>query len=149
MKSLETRTDQDNAILGQNFSIFEKLEKFVSICYTGPKFFKRVLKNFEGKQFDSRVVITVQCKGDRERNLGFCINIHCPTLGQKFFYLQEARKIYSTLHTGAKFFHFFWKNWKNSKSHPNGPREGVRPKTCRNGPREGVSPNIGINGPRE
>ena len=49
MKSLETRTDQDNAILGQNFSIFEKLEKFVSICHTGPKFFKRVLKNFEGK----------------------------------------------------------------------------------------------------
>jgi hypothetical protein len=48
MKSLETRTDQDNAILGQNFSIFEKLEKFVSIFHTGPKFFKRVLKNFEG-----------------------------------------------------------------------------------------------------
>ena len=49
MKSLETRTDQDNAILGQNFSIFEKLEKFVSIFHTGQKFFKRVLKNFEGK----------------------------------------------------------------------------------------------------
>jgi hypothetical protein len=49
MKSLETRTDQDNAIMGQNFSIFEKLEKFVSIFHTGPKFFKRVLKNFEGK----------------------------------------------------------------------------------------------------
>jgi hypothetical protein len=39
MKSLETRTDQDNAILGQNFSIFEKLEKFVSIFHTGAKFF--------------------------------------------------------------------------------------------------------------
>jgi hypothetical protein len=49
MKSLETRTDQDNAILGQNFSISEKLEKFVSIFHTGPKFFKGVLKNFEGK----------------------------------------------------------------------------------------------------
>jgi hypothetical protein len=44
MKNLETRTDQDNAILGQNFSIFEKLEKFVSIFHIGPKFFKRVLK---------------------------------------------------------------------------------------------------------
>jgi hypothetical protein len=39
MKSLETRTDQDNAILGQNFSIFGKLEKFVSIFHTGAKFF--------------------------------------------------------------------------------------------------------------
>jgi hypothetical protein len=39
MKSLETRTDQDNAILGQNFSIFGKLEKFVSIFHIGAKFF--------------------------------------------------------------------------------------------------------------
>jgi hypothetical protein len=47
--------------------------------------------------------------------------------GAKFFYLQEARKIYSTLHTGANFSIFVKKNWKNSESHPNGPREGVRP----------------------
>jgi hypothetical protein len=40
MKSLETRTDQDNAILGQNFSFFKKLEKFVSIFHTGAKFLK-------------------------------------------------------------------------------------------------------------
>jgi hypothetical protein len=39
MKSLETHTDQDNAILGQNFSIFGKLEKFISIFHTGAKFF--------------------------------------------------------------------------------------------------------------
>ena len=39
MKSLETRTDQDNAILGQNFSIFGKLEKFVSIFHIRAKFF--------------------------------------------------------------------------------------------------------------
>jgi hypothetical protein len=39
MKSLETHTDQDNAILGQNFSIFGKLEKFVLIFHTGAKFF--------------------------------------------------------------------------------------------------------------
>ena len=38
MKSLETRTDQDNAILGQNFSIFGKLEKFVSVFHTGQNF---------------------------------------------------------------------------------------------------------------
>ncbi len=39
MKILETRTDQDNAILEQNFSIFGKLEKFVSKFHTGAKFF--------------------------------------------------------------------------------------------------------------
>jgi hypothetical protein len=50
MKNLEIRTDQDNAILGQNFSIFEKLEKFVSIFHTGPKFFKRVLKKKKKKK---------------------------------------------------------------------------------------------------
>jgi hypothetical protein len=38
MKSLETRTDQDNAILGQNFSIFGKLEKFVSYSILGQNF---------------------------------------------------------------------------------------------------------------
>ena len=38
MKSLETRTDQDNAILGQNFSIFAKLEKFVMTSYAGAIF---------------------------------------------------------------------------------------------------------------
>jgi hypothetical protein len=50
--------------------------------------------------------------------------------GAKFFYLQEARKIYSTLHTGANFSIFVGEKWKNSKSHLNGPREGVRPKIC-------------------
>jgi hypothetical protein len=39
MKSLETRIDQGNAILGQNFSIFGKMEKFVSIFHTGAKVF--------------------------------------------------------------------------------------------------------------
>ena len=39
MKSLETRTDQDNAILGQKFSNFGKLEKFVSIFHSRAKFF--------------------------------------------------------------------------------------------------------------
>jgi hypothetical protein len=38
MKSLETRTDQDNTILGQNFSIFGKVEKFVSIFHTVQNF---------------------------------------------------------------------------------------------------------------
>jgi hypothetical protein len=50
-----------------------------------------------------------------------------PYTGAKFFYLQEARKIYSTLHTGANFSIFVKKNWKNPESHPDGPREGVRP----------------------
>jgi hypothetical protein len=61
--------------------------------------------------------------------------------GAKFFYLQEARKIYSTLHTGANFSILVeeklkkfeesskWASWR-SKSQGfdrNGPREGVRP----------------------
>jgi hypothetical protein len=53
-----------------------------------------------------------------------------PYTGAKFFYLQEARKIYSTLHTGANFSIFVKKNWKNPESHPDGPREGVSPKIC-------------------
>jgi hypothetical protein len=72
-----------------------------------------------------------------------------PYTGAKFFYLQEARKIYSTLHTGANFSIFVKKNWKNPESHPDGPREGVSPNIDRNGPREGVSPDIDRNGPRE
>jgi hypothetical protein len=66
----------------------------------------------------------------------------------KFFYLREVRKIYSTLHTRAKIFHFRAEIWKNSRSHLNGPREEVSPNIDRNGPREGVSSNIGRNGPR-
>ena len=73
--------------------------------------------------------------------------LHYP--GAKFFYLQEARKIYLTLHTGANFSIFVGKSRKNSKSHPNGPHEGVRPNNDRNGPREGVRPNDDRNGPRE
>ena len=67
------------------------------------KFFKRVLKNFEMKKIDSLEAVAARRKGNRERNLGFHISIHCSTLRAKFFYLQEARKIYSTLHTEAKF----------------------------------------------
>jgi hypothetical protein len=43
MKSLETRTDQDNAILGQNFSIFEKGK----ICFDIPYWAKIFQKGFE------------------------------------------------------------------------------------------------------
>uniref|UniRef100_A0A2N9I0C0 Uncharacterized protein n=1 Tax=Fagus sylvatica TaxID=28930 RepID=A0A2N9I0C0_FAGSY len=78
-----------------------------------------------------------------------CIEPTLPYTGAKFFYLQEARKICLTLHTGANFSIFVKKNWKNSKSHPNGPREGVSPDIDRNGPREGVSPDIDRNGPRK
>jgi hypothetical protein len=78
--------------------------------------------------------------------------------GAKFFYLQEATKIYSTPHTGANFSIFMklekfiqhdtlgqifpflsGEKLKNSKSHLNGPREGVRPKICWNEPHGGVS----------
>jgi hypothetical protein len=41
-----------------------------------------------------------------------------------------------------KFFHFRVENWKNSKSHLNGPRGRVSPDICLNGPREGVRPKI-------
>jgi hypothetical protein len=39
MRSLKTPIDQDNVIVGQTFSIFGKLEKFVSIFYIGAKAF--------------------------------------------------------------------------------------------------------------
>jgi hypothetical protein len=62
--------------------------------------------------------------------------------GAKFFYLQEARKIYSTLHTGANFSIFVRRKiGKIRKVIRNGPREGVRPNIDRNGPREGVRPD--------
>jgi hypothetical protein len=67
----------------------------------------------------------------------------------KFLYLQEARKIDFMFHTGANFsifkklekfiqhytlgqniFHFRVENWKNWKSHLNGPRGGVSPNIC-------------------
>jgi hypothetical protein len=119
MKNLETRTDQDNAILGQNFSIFEKLEKFVSIFHTGPKFFKRVLKKFRRK--------IVRLSGgyrnpvpERQKEKSRIPHQHALLhTGAKFFYLQEARKIYSTLHTGANFSIFVRRKiGKIRKSHP-------------------------------
>jgi hypothetical protein len=90
MKNLETRTDQDNAILGQNFSIFEKLEKFVSIFHTGPKFFKRVLKKFRRK--------IVRLSGGyrspmqrRQRKKSKIPHQHALFhTGAKFFYLQRS-----------------------------------------------------------
>jgi hypothetical protein len=78
------RTGKSHDTLGQNFS-------------------KGVLKNFEKKKIDSLEAIAVRRKEDRKRNPELHISIHCSTLGQKFFYLQEDRKIYSTLHTGANF----------------------------------------------
>jgi hypothetical protein len=70
--------------------------------------------------------------------------------GAKFFYLQEARKIYSTLHTGANFSIFVRRKLeKFERVIRNGLHEGVRPNDDRNGPREGVSPDIDRNGPRE
>jgi hypothetical protein len=116
MKSLETRIDLDNAILGQNFSRFEKLEKFVSIFHTGPKFFKRVLKKFRRKIV--RLLGGYRSPMQRRQRKKSRIP-HQHVLfhtGAKFFYPQEARKIYSTSHTGANFSIFVKKNWKNSKS---------------------------------
>jgi hypothetical protein len=70
-----------------------------------------------------------------------------PYTGAKFFYLQEARKICLTLHTGANFSIFVKKNWKNSESHSNGPREGVSPNDDEMGLEKRVSPNDDRNGP--
>jgi hypothetical protein len=92
---------------------------------TGAKFFKRILKNFEkvDRLSASRRSLTQGKRRKKSRTL------HRPTLpytGAKFFYLQEARKICLTLHTGANFSIFVKKNWKNSESHSNGPREASK-----------------------
>jgi hypothetical protein len=60
--------------------------------YTGAKFFKRVLKNFEKKKIDSLEAITVRCKEDRKRNSEFHISIHCSTLGQNFSIFKKIEK---------------------------------------------------------
>jgi hypothetical protein len=48
--------------------------------------------------------------------------------GAKFFYLQEVRKIYSTLHTGANFSIFNGGKLEKFKESPKWACEGVRPK---------------------
>ena len=96
--------------------------------YTGAKFFKRVLKNFEKEEYRLPRSYHSPVQGRQKKKSGIPHRHTSLYTGAKFFYLQEARKIYSTLHTGANFSIFVGKNRKNSKSHPNGPREGVRPK---------------------
>ena len=109
--------------------------------YTGAKFFKRVLKNFEKEEDRLPRSYHSPVQGRQREKSGTPHQHALHYTGAKIFYLQEARKIYSTLHTGANFSIFVGKNRKNSKSHPNGPHEGVRPNDDRNGPREGVRPD--------
>ena len=117
--------------------------------YTGAKFFKRVLKNFEKKKIDSLEAVVAWHKGNKERNPELRINVHCSTLGQNFSIFKKLEKFIWHYILGQIFPFFVRKNRKNSKSHPNGPREGVRPRNCWNGPREGVRPKIYWNRPRE
>ena len=100
--------------------------------HTRAKFSKRVLKIFEGKQFYSRVAISIQCKEDRGRNPGFRISMYCSTLGQNFSIFEKLKKFIQHYTLGQIFPILLKKkkNQKNSKSHLNGPREGVRPKIC-------------------
>jgi hypothetical protein len=66
--------------------------------------------------------------------------MHCSTLGQNFSIFKKLEKFIQHYILGQIFPFLSEKNWKNLKSHPNGPREGVRPNEDRNGLREGVSP---------
>jgi hypothetical protein len=75
--------------------------------------------------------------------------MHCSTLGQNFSIFKKLEKFIRHRILGQIFPFLIEKNWKNSKSHPNGPREGVSPNIDRNGPREGVRPNDDRSGPRE
>ena len=75
--------------------------------------------------------------------------MHCTTLGQNFSIFKKLEKFIRHYILGQIFPFFVGKNRKNSKSHPNGPREGVRPDDDRNEPREGVRPDDDRNGPRE
>jgi hypothetical protein len=75
--------------------------------------------------------------------------MHCSTLGQNFSIFKKLEKFIRHRILGQIFPFLIEKNWKNSKSHPNGPREGVSPNIDRNGPREGVRPTDDRNGPHE
>jgi hypothetical protein len=110
--------------------------------YTGAKFFKRVLKIFEKKKTDSLEVVAARHKGNRERNLELRISVHCSTLGQNFSIFKKIEKFIRHYILGQIFSFLSEKNWKNSKIHPNGPREGVRPDDDEKGPRGRVSPEI-------
>ena len=71
--------------------------------YTGAKFFKRVLKIFE-KEEDRLPRSCHSPVQGRQREKSRIPHQHSLLYtGAKFFYLQEARKFYSTLHTGANF----------------------------------------------
>jgi hypothetical protein len=71
--------------------------------YTGAKFFKRVLKNFEKEEDRLSASRRSLTQGKRRKKSRTLHQHTLPYTGAKFFYLQEARKICSTLHTGANF----------------------------------------------
>jgi hypothetical protein len=71
--------------------------------YTGAKFFKKVFEKFRkevvrpSRSYHSPVQERQKKKSKTPHRRAVLYT------GAKFFYLQEARKIYSTLHTGANF----------------------------------------------
>jgi hypothetical protein len=87
-------------------------------------------KGFE--KFRKRIVrlSAGQCKEDGERNPEFRISMHCSTLGQNFSIFKKLEKFIQHYILGQIFPFLSEENWKNSKSHLNGPREGVSPKIC-------------------
>jgi hypothetical protein len=74
------------------------------------------------------VAIAVRCKGDRGRNPGFRISMHCSTLGQNFSIFKKLEKFIQRYTLGQIFpFLLGEKLEKFERVIRNGPREGVRP----------------------
>ena len=167
MKSLETRTDQDNAILGQNFSSFSgakffHLREAGKICFDMPYWAKIFQKGFE--KFRRKIVrLPDDYRSPMQRRqrkksriphqhalfhtgtkffyLGFRISMHCSTLGQNFSIFKKLEKFIHRCTLGQIFpFSSGEKLEKFERVIRNGPCEGVSPDIDRNGPREGVRP---------
>ena len=101
-----------------------------------------------GQNFSKKVFEKFR-KGDKRKNLELHISLHRSTVGQNFSIFKKLEKFIQRYILGQIFPFLSKENWKNSKSYPNGPREGIRPKDNRNGPREGVRPKDNRNGPRK
>ena len=71
--------------------------------YTGAKFFKKVLEKFRKEEVRSSGSYHSPVQGRQKKKSGTPHQHALVYTGAKFFYLQEARKIYSTLHTRANF----------------------------------------------
>jgi hypothetical protein len=88
------------------------------------------------------VAIAVQYKGDKERNPGFRISMHCSILGQNFSIFKKLEKFIQRYTLGQIFPFLSGKKLEKFKRViQNGPHEGVSPKIRGDGPRERVRPD--------